>query len=71
MALIMSVVWVGLTIGGGIVHTDVILKGQLTPEQDGALSEKYGKACGGGLVAVWVLAYLLRRKETVSQARAR
>lgn len=61
-ALIGSFIWVALTIGAGIMHTDVILDGKLTPEQDAAISEKYGMACGGGFVVVWAGVYMLRRR---------
>ncbi len=60
--LIGSLVWCALTIGAGIVHTNVILDGKITPEQDAAISEKYGMACGGGLIFVWAGAYLLRKR---------
>lgn len=63
-ALITSGVWVALTIGAGIVHTNVILAGKLTPEQDERISGLYGIVCGGGLVATWYLFYLRRKRNT-------
>ena len=56
-ALLYSVVWTSLTIGAGILHSNVILAGRLTPEQDEALSGRYGIACGVGLVLIWVVCY--------------
>lgn len=63
-ALIFSVIWSALTIGAGITHTNVILAGKITPQQDEKISEAYGKVCGGGLVVAWVLLYLLRKRNT-------
>ena len=62
-ALLASVLWVALTAGAMIVHTQVVLKGTLTEAQDEALSERYGQVCGGGLVLIWVIAYVLRRRK--------
>jgi hypothetical protein len=57
--LLVGVAWIVLCIGAGIVHTEVILKGQLSPAEDEALSGKYGMAAGIGLVAAFVLANVL------------
>jgi|GEM_PF-2463667 len=54
-ALLFSVLWVALVIGAAVVHTEVVLAGKLTPQQDEAISEKYGQLCGAGLVGIWVL----------------
>lgn len=62
IALIISGIWIVLTIGAGIIHTNVILKGKITQEQDKAISEKYGMLCAGGLIATWVIASLLRKR---------
>jgi hypothetical protein len=58
--LLYSVIWVILVIGAGILHTDVILAGQLTPQQDHAISEIYGQILGGGLIVIWVVLYCNR-----------
>ena len=66
-ALIFSVIWAVLTIGTGIIHTNVILAGKITPQQDEKISEVYGKVCGGGLVAAWILLYLVRKRNTAGE----
>ena len=60
-SLLYSVVWVALAIGAVILHTNVILAGRITPEQDDVLSGRYGAACGVGLVLIWVL-FFVRKK---------
>jgi hypothetical protein len=62
-SLLFSAAWVGLTIGTAILHTDVFLAGQITPEQDGIISYRYGAACGLGLIAIWAIP-LYRRQAT-------
>lgn len=59
-ALSFSVLWVVLTIGIGIFHTDVILAGQITRQQGSAISQMYGMICGVGLGVVWALVYATR-----------
>ena len=59
-ALIITGIWFVLIIGIGVVHTEVILKGKITPAQDEVISERYGNICGVGLVLIWVVAYLKR-----------
>jgi len=61
-ALILSVLWVVLTIGIGIVHTDVLLAGQITRQQGSAISQMYGTICGVGLGVVWALVYVTRAR---------
>ncbi|MFH0888067.1 MAG: hypothetical protein V1871_02525 [Planctomycetota bacterium] len=63
VALIISAIWIVLTIGAGIIHTNVILKDKITQAQDEAISEKYGQFCAGGLMAIWILTYLLRKRQ--------
>jgi hypothetical protein len=53
--LLLSIVWFGLTIGAGILHTDFVLAGRVTPEQDAAISYRYGVACGLGLIVIWAI----------------
>jgi hypothetical protein len=59
-ALLCSVIWITLTVGAGMVHVNVVLAGKLTEAQDEAISERYGMACGAGLVAI--LAFIFLRK---------
>lgn len=56
--LLGAAAWAVLTIGAGILHTS-----GLPEAEDAALSEKYGMACGAGLVAILVLSYLLRSRK--------
>jgi len=59
--LLCSVIWAVLVIGAGILHTNVILAGRITPEQDAQLSERYGMACGFGVSLVWCI-FIVRKK---------
>ncbi len=56
-ALIVSAVWVALTIAVGMIHTEVVLAGHITPQRNDQISQAYGMACGAGLVAIWLVAY--------------
>ena len=58
-ALIFSVIWFGIVVAIGYVHTDVFLAGQITPAQDQAISEKYGDLLGSGLPLVWAICFLV------------
>ena len=58
-SVIFSVIWFGIVVAVGYVHTDVFLAGQITPAQDQAISEKYGEFGGAGLVVVWVICFLV------------
>ena len=60
-ALLGSVIWSVLIIGTGIVHVNVLLAGKLTEAQDEEISERYGMACGAGLVGILAIVFL--RKE--------
>ncbi len=64
-ALIASLVWFVLGIGVGILHTEVIRAGELTPAQADASYERYGNVVGFGLVAIWIVMFA-RRKPTAS-----
>jgi uncharacterized membrane protein len=70
-ALSLSFVWIVLIIGTGIIHTDVFLAGKITPQQDEAISAKYGGALASGLLAIWLFAEVVwrRRKSTPSTPR--
>ena len=62
--LIWAVGCLAIAITAGVIHTELILKGQLTPEQDEALSGKYGQAAGIAAVAAFALAYALGPRKT-------
>jgi hypothetical protein len=51
MALIISVVWIGLCLGGAYF----LFPSNTTPEQDSKLSEILGEVCGAGLVGIWAV----------------
>ncbi len=63
-ALIASLVWFVLGIGVGILHTEVIRAGELTPAQAEAICERYGNAGGVGTVAIWIVMFLRRKPLT-------
>lgn len=65
--MIFTGIWVLLTIGIGIIHTDVILAGRITPEQDEKISGSYGRLCGGGIVLIWVFANLIRKRQSAEK----
>ncbi len=60
--LAVSVVWAALIIGAGMLHTNVILAGRLTPQQDDRISTLYGMACGAGLVLTWFVGYVWSKR---------
>jgi hypothetical protein len=51
IALMLSLLWVGLTLGSMFLHT----RGE-----DGFLGQKYAQIAGCGFVAIWSFAILLR-----------
>ena len=53
IALIVSVFWVVLCAGGGVLF----FPSGLTPEQDSKLSEIVGEGLGVGLVFIWAIVY--------------
>ena len=55
----LSVIWFGIVVAVGYVHTEVFLAGQITPAQDQAITEAYSEFGGVGLVAVWVVCFLV------------
>ena len=63
-ALIASLVWLVLVFGAGILHTELILAGELTPAQAEAVMERYGNAIGFGHVAIWIVLFLRRKPPT-------
>ncbi len=60
-ALLFSVIWIVAVIGTGILVTDVILAGKITPQQDEQISEVGGMVCGGGAVLIWVVFFTRKR----------
>lgn len=62
--LLGAILWTALTIGAGIVHTSVILAGRISEAEDAAISEKYGMACGVGVVAIVAVSYMFRSRST-------
>lgn len=62
-ALLCSVIWSTLTIGAAIVHTSVFAAGKLTEAQDEEISERYGMACGAGLVVILAVIFLRKRRQ--------
>jgi hypothetical protein len=58
-SVILSVIWAGVVVAVGYFHTDVFLAGQITPDQDRAISEKYGELLGTGLPLVWAICFLV------------
>jgi len=59
IALIGTVVWVGLCLG----YACLFFPAQTTPQEDARLSELLGEVCGAGSVGVWVLIFLLFGKK--------
>jgi hypothetical protein len=68
-ALIFSVIWLGVVVAAGYVHTDVFLAGQITQAQDEAISGAYGSVAASGLFAVWGICFLffVLRRTSASQ----
>lgn len=61
-AIIASAVWIILAIGAAFVHTEIILKDKITPAQDSAISEVYGRMTIIGLIPIWVILQLISRR---------
>lgn len=61
-ALLFSVIWIVAILGIGILITDVMLAGKITPQQDEQISELCGMAVGAGTVAIWVVIFIFSRK---------
>lgn len=66
-SIILSVVWVGLVIAVGLLHSSLTSGEKSTPERDERMSELYGQIAGFGAVSVWIVTSLMemkrRRKE--------
>ncbi len=54
--------WLGATIAGGIILTDIILKDTLTPQRNLMISTELGRLVGIGLGLIWIIAYLKKKK---------
>lgn len=50
-ALIVTVMWFGLTIAAAIVH-NMVLHGKRTPQQEQAITGKYGATAGNGTILI-------------------
>lgn len=59
VALIGTVVWVGLCLG----YACLFFPTQTTPQQDAVLSERLGEAVGAGTTFLWALIFVVSRKE--------
>lgn len=64
VAGIISIIWVILIIATGMIHTNIILKNTLTPQQDEAISEVYGMICVGGLPLIWLISFLVKKNKS-------
>ena len=64
-AIIASVVWVILITSIAFIHTEIILKGKISPAQDSAISGAYGRTAGSVLILIWILLQVIshRRKK--------
>jgi hypothetical protein len=60
--LILSIIWLGIVIAVGYIHTEVFLAGAITQAQDEAISETYGIAAGIGLVVLWMICFFRLRR---------
>jgi len=58
-SVISSVIVFGVVGGVGILHTEVFLAGQITPAQDQAFAEAYGDVATFGIVAAWVICFIV------------
>jgi hypothetical protein len=63
LPLILSVLWIAVVIGSGVVHTDIILKDKITKEQDSRISGVYGQICAFGLLVVWISFAIARKRK--------
>ena len=61
-SVVFSLIWVGVVVAVGYLHTDVFLAGQITAAQDEAISGAYGDVAGLGVVVVWVICFLALRR---------
>jgi len=54
----------------GILHTEVFLAGQITPAQDQAFAEAYGDVATFGIVAAWVICFIVFFRRRGARDRA-
>ena len=66
MATILAAGWFVLMIIVGIVHTEVVIR-DLSPEQDEALSFRYGQAAALGALVLAIVGYQYQKR--TSRAR--
>ena len=60
-ALLVSVLWVALAIGGWIFLTQIAFAGKVNAEQGRVIGETLGMACGFGLGFIWLACVLFRK----------
>jgi hypothetical protein len=61
-ALLVSVLWVALAIGGWIFLTQIAFAGKVNAEQGRVIGETLGMACGFGLGFIWLACAVFRKK---------
>jgi len=64
-ALIGSVVWIVLIFAVVMVHTSMTKDEKTTPEQDAAISRRYGQVFGAGLAAIWVFSFMTGKNKSI------
>jgi len=69
-SVISSVIVFGVVGGVGILHTEVFLAGQITPAQDQAFAEAYGDVATIGIVAAWVICFIVFYRRRGARDRA-
>lgn len=62
MAAVLAASWVVVVLLAGIVHTEVVVR-DLTPEQDEAISYRYGQAAGLGAIAFAIWGYDFQKRK--------
>lgn len=58
-ALIAAVAWFLVMLAVNFIHTDVVMKGKLSAEDDERVSRRYGEVAGYGTVIAGVATFLM------------
>jgi hypothetical protein len=58
-ALLAAAAWVFVLVALCFVHTDVLMKGKLSAEEDERVSHRYGEVAGYGTVIAGVATFLM------------
>ena len=58
-ALVAAVAWFLVLLAINFVHTEVVMKGTLSREQDEIVSRRYGEVAGYGTVMAGVITFLI------------